>query len=135
MFDFPYKESYNLAFQSTGFESMYLIENSLTCFLIMGFFILLVVYWIIANQFKTLLKCAFKSSNWLAKYLFWSSFLRLFFIKYIDNCLSVLLNLTDVDWQDINTSVKINNIYTIIIAVLTLSMPMLIATFYLCNIG
>ena len=114
---------------------MYLIENSRTCFFLLGFFTLLVVYWVIANPFKKLLKCALKSSNWLTKYLFWSAFLRLFFIKYIDNCLSVLLNLTDLDWQDINTSVKINNIYTIIIAVLTLSMPIFIATFYLCNVG
>ena len=67
--------------------------------------------------------------------MIWSFVLRLFLEGYLDAFLSVSLNLTDVHWGDINPSVKLNNIFMIILTVILLSLPIFVASFYTCHVS
>ena len=131
IFDFPVTESYNLAFQSTGYESMFAIGNLRTSVLMMNFWLLFLVLWIVLGICA--IKCA-KSRNWLANFVFYSMILRLFFESYLETSLSVFVGLTNMVWDSDNPSLTYNNIVTIVCTVILLALPIFIVTFYYCHI-
>ena len=81
LFDFPYKESYNLAMQSTGYSSMFTIGNMWTSFILINLFIAGMLIWLIMLIFKNCLRCALRSSNWLGKHLIWNFIMRLLLLS------------------------------------------------------
>ena len=48
-FDFPDKDAYNMAFESTRYGSMYAIENLGTCYLLINVYLIQCLIWIITG--------------------------------------------------------------------------------------
>ena len=56
--------------------------------------------------------------------------LRLLLEAYLDLSISVFINLTDMEWDDINGFEMYNNVFTVTMAVIQLGLPFFIAFFY-----
>ena len=135
LFTFPERPSYNLAFQSCRYDSMYAVQNLGTCFMLINLYILQVIICLICGCFKDCCKCAANTYEKYKKTLFWGSLIRLLFEGYLELCLSIFVSLTDMEWPKEDLSVRYNNWFSIIMSVLLFGMPLYIATFYVINVN
>ena len=133
-FDFPVKDSFNLAFQATGYSSMYSIGNLGTTFVMINVYIIQCVMWIFFYCFRNTCMFANKCHEKYAKALFWGTPIRILFEGYLELCLSIFVSMTDMEWEDINNAVLINNVFTIVMVTFLLALPIFIAGFYSCNV-
>lgn len=134
IFDFPVKPSFNLAFQSCGYGSMYAVENLGTCFFLFNVYLIQCVIYTISLCFKDRSKFALSCYHKYHKALFWGTLIRLLFEGYLELCLSVMVNLTDMTWDRTDYSVLYSNVFAIIVSVLLLGLPIFIYGFYSCHI-
>ena len=82
------------------------------------------------DRYQFALRCYHKYH----KALFWGTLIRLLFEGYLELCLSVFVGLTNMVWESTDYSVLYNNVFTIILTVLLLGLPLFIFGFYLCHI-
>lgn len=134
IFDFPAKESYNVAFMATGYGSMYSIANLGTCFMLFNIYIIQCVIYLVSSCFKDRFAFAMRCFQKYQKALFWGTLIRLLFEGYLELCLSVFVSLTDMVWESTDYSVLYNNVFTILLTILLLGLPIFIFGFYLCHI-
>lgn len=133
-FDFPVKGPYNMAFMATGYGSMYPIMNLGTCFVLINTYIFQCIFYLISSCFKDRSAFALKCYHKYHKALFWGTLIRLFFEGYLELCLSVLIGLTDMEWEAYDYSVLYCNVFTIGCSIILFGLPIFIYGFYSCHI-
>ena len=133
-FDFPDKPSYNLAFQTTKYDTMYAIGNLGTCFMMINVYLMQLVFWLLCSMCKDSSKFANKCYHKYTKVLFWGTPIRILFEGYLEMCLSVFISLIDMVWEPTDYSVLYNNVFSIVVSVALFGLPIFIGLFYSCNI-
>ena len=103
--------------------------------MLINVYIIQCVIWAISSCFKDKCKCANNCYTKYSKTLFWGTIIRLFFEGYLEICLSVFVSLTDLEWADQNNSVIFNNVFSIIVTVILIGLPIFIASFYTYHVS
>jgi hypothetical protein len=92
-----------------------------------------VIYLVIAC-FTKKCQCADNCHTKHHKALFWGTLIRLMLEGYLELSLSVFVSLKNMSWEYEGYSVLYNNVFSIIVTVMLVSMPMMIYGFYMCNV-
>ena len=115
---------------------MYPVMNLGTCFFLLNIYLLLLAVWLSLFCAKESYAWAAEWAKKLEKHLFWNIPIRVFLEAYLAICMSVMIGLSDMDWQgeNYNGSVFYSNIFTILLLLLMLAFPGFILGWYLSQV-
>ena len=136
IFDFPEKGAFNLSFQSSGYEYIYLIENMGTCFFMVQIYLLFCLLTLILGLISryTSIQRTAKHYKGLRQKLFFGVALRFVFEAYLEFGLCITIGILNLDWDQTNMSINYCSVFTVVFAVIYLIMPLYVGLFYYINI-
>ena len=130
MFRLPTRGAYNLNFQNTGYDSVYMIENQGTVFFIIHAYFLAMFLTVIVpkvNFCKT--RYVTKCNTKLGQLIYWNGLNRFFAEVYFERCIALLINLKFGMWNDFYIWLIYSNILSIIELTMIITAPISIVLF------
>ena len=102
IFSFPEDtEAFSEGFDSTGYGSMYPVENLGTCWMLVQIYCLLTLIWLILRQISKSCKSPrlIRVRDKISRFLFWGAALRFLFQGYLELCLSIFIGWYKIEWS------------------------------------
>ena len=133
-FDLPVRDSFNVNFQASRYESMYTVANARMCFLLITLYLVQCLVWVVLQRLKDKGKCASATYEKYNSLLFWQVLIRLVFFMYLELALSCFVNLAGMQFAPDDFSAIVSNVVTILFTLVICGLPVFIWTYFVCNV-
>lgn len=133
-FDLPVRDSFNVNFQASRYESMYTVANARMCFLLITLYLVQCLVWVVLQRLKDKGKCVSATYEKYNSLLYWQVLIRLVFFMYLELALSCFVNLAGLQFAPNDFSAIVSNIVTLLFTLIIIGLPVFIWTYFGCNV-